>query len=104
MMRLETSRVAAAYISLDGFAWGDPWPLWESNMVRNITGFAAFAFVALMAWKLLTAVFGGLIGLVLTLLWWAFLGFVIYTILKMFSPSTAQKVRETIRGNSTPAA
>lgn len=73
-------------------------------MVRNITGFAVVAFVAMMAWKLLTSVFGALLGLVLTLIWWAFLGFVIYTILKMFSPSTAQKVRETIRGNSTPAA
>ncbi len=73
-------------------------------MVRNITGFAVFAFAALMAWKLLTSVFGALIGLVLTLVWWAFLGFVIYTILKMISPSTAQKVRETIRGNSPPAA
>lgn len=73
-------------------------------MVRNITGFAVFAFLALIAWKLLTSVFGALLGLVLTLLWWAFLGFVIYTILKMFSPSTAQKIRETIRGNSTPAA
>ena len=73
-------------------------------MVRNISGFAVFAFLALMAFKLLTSVFGALIGLVLTILWWAFVGFVIYTILKMVSPSTAQKVRETIRGNSAPAA
>ena len=73
-------------------------------MVRNISGFAIVAFVAVMAWKLLTSVFGALIGLVLTVLWWAFLGFVIYTILKMFSPSTAQKIRDTIRGNSAPAA
>lgn len=73
-------------------------------MVRNISGFAVLAFVAVMAFKLLTAVFGALIGLVLTILWWAFVGFVIYTILKMVSPSTAQKVRETIRGNSAPAA
>ena len=73
-------------------------------MVRNISGFAVFAFLALMAFKLLTAVFGALIGLVLTILWWAFVGFVIYTILKMVSPSTAQKDKETIRGSSAPAA
>ena len=73
-------------------------------MVRNISGFAVFAFLALMAFKLLTAVFGALIGLVLTILWWGLVGFVIYTILKMVSPSTAQKVRETIRGNSAPTA
>lgn len=73
-------------------------------MVRNVTGFAVFAFIAMVAWKLLTSVFGAVIGLVLTLLWWAFIGFVIYTILKIFSPSTAQKVRETIRGTPPPAA
>ena len=73
-------------------------------MVRNISGFAVFAFLALMAFKLLTAVFGALIGLVLTILWWGFVGFVIYTILKMVSPSTAQKVGEKIRGTSPPTA
>lgn len=73
-------------------------------MVRNVTGFALFAFVAMVAFKLLTSLFGAVIGLVLTLIWWAFIGFVIYTLLKIFSPSTAQKVRDTIRGNSAPAA
>lgn len=67
-------------------------------MVRNLTGFAVFAFLVVMAWKLLAGLFGALIGLALTLLWWAFLGWVIYTLLKIFSPDTARKVRETIRG------
>lgn len=73
-------------------------------MVRNVTGFAVFAFIAMLAWKLLASLFGAVIGLVLTVIWWAFIGFVIYTILKIFSPSTAQKVKETIRGESAPAA
>jgi hypothetical protein len=70
-------------------------------MVRNITGFAVFAFLAVMAFKLLTGIFGALIGLVFTILWWGFIGWVIYTILKIFAPDTAQKIRETIRGTGS---
>lgn len=70
-------------------------------MIRNITGFAVFAFLAVVGFKLLGAIFGGLIGLILTLLWWAFIGYVIYAIIRMFSPDTAQKIRETIRGDGT---
>lgn len=69
-------------------------------MIRNIGGFAVFAFLAVLGFKLVFAVFGGLLGLVLSVLWWAFIGFVIYTIIKMFSPSTATKIRDTIRGDS----
>lgn len=68
-------------------------------MIRNITGFAIFAFLAVMAFKLLTGIFGALIGLVFTILWWGFIGWVIYTILKIFAPDTAQKIREAIRGS-----
>ena len=72
-------------------------------MIRNITGFAVFAGLAVIAFKLLATIFGGLLGILLTLLWWAFLGFVIYTLLKIFAPRTASRVRDTIRGNdSTP--
>ena len=69
-------------------------------MVRNITGFAIFAFVAMIGFRLLIGVFGWLIGLVMTLLMWALVGFVIYTLMKIFAPGLASKVRETIRGNS----
>ncbi len=68
-------------------------------MIRNITGFAVFAFLAVVGFKLLGAIFGGLIGLILAVLWWAFVGYVIYAIIRMFSPDTAQKIRETIRGD-----
>ena len=73
-------------------------------MVRTIGGFAVLAFVALLGFKLLMGVFGALIGLLVTLLWWAFLGFVVYTLLKIFAPGVASKVRETIRGNSATAS
>lgn len=72
-------------------------------MVRNITGFAVFAFLVMLAWKLLTGIFGALIGLALTLVWWAFLGWVIYTVLKIFAPDTARKVKETIKGENASA-
>ena len=68
-------------------------------MIRNIGGFAVFAFLAVLGFKLVFSVFGGLLGLVVSVLWWAFIGFVIYTIIKMFSPSTATKIRDTIRGD-----
>jgi hypothetical protein len=70
-------------------------------MVRTIGGFAVLAFVAMLGFKLLMGVFGTLIGLVVTLVWWAFLGFVVYTILKIFAPGLAQRIRDTIRGPST---
>ncbi len=67
-------------------------------MVRNVTGFAVFAFLAMIAFKILAGVFGALLGLLMTVLWWALVGFVIYTIIKIVAPGTARKLRETIRG------
>lgn len=73
-------------------------------MVRNIGGFAVFAFLAMLAFKLLGGIFGALIALLGTVLWFAFLGFVFYTILKIFSPGTAAKVRSTIRGEGSTSS
>jgi predicted PurR-regulated permease PerM len=67
-------------------------------MVRNVGGFAAFGFLAMIAFKILGGIFGMLLGLVLTVLTWAFFGFVFYTLIKMFSPSTAENIRDTFRG------
>lgn len=72
-------------------------------MVRTIGGFAALAFVALLGFKLVMGLFGTILGLIFTLLWWAFLGFVVYTLLKIFAPGLAQRIREVIRGPSTAA-
>ena len=67
-------------------------------MVRTIGGFAVVAFVAMIGLKMLAGVFGLLWGLILTLLWWAFLGFVVYTLLKIFAPGVAARIRSAIRG------
>jgi hypothetical protein len=37
-------------------------------------------------------------GFLGTILWLAFLGFVFYLILRVFAPGTADKVRDTIKG------
>ena len=71
-------------------------------MIRSITGFAAFAVVAIIVLKLLGSMFGIVLGLLGTILYFAFWGFIIYLVLKVFSPSTAAKVKETISGK--PAA
>jgi len=64
------------------------------NMVRSLAGYAVFAAVVLMALKLLGFVWG-ILG---TILWLAFLGFVFYLILRVFAPGTADKVKEIIKG------
>jgi hypothetical protein len=64
------------------------------KMVRSFAGYAVFAAVVLMCLKLLGFVWGFL-G---TILWLAFLGFVFYLILRVFAPGTADKVRDTIKG------
>lgn len=71
-------------------------------MVRTIGGFAVLAFVAMIGLKMLAGVFGMLWGLVLTVLWWAFIGFVVYTLLKIFAPGVASRIRDTIRGTPSP--
>jgi len=72
-------------------------------MFRSIIGFAVFALVALVALKLLFAVFGLVIGLAATLLVWAAFGFIIYLGLRVVSPGTAARLRELIKGRPADA-
>ena len=72
-------------------------------MIRNVVGFAGVALVAMIALKLLGGLFGFAISIFMMLLWLAFWGFIIYLVLRVISPSTADRVRDTIRGNK-PAA
>jgi hypothetical protein len=69
-------------------------------MLRNLLGFAVLAIVAMFLLKLVFGLFGLVLGLVGAVLWLAFLGFVIYLVLKVFAPETAARVRETIAGHS----
>jgi hypothetical protein len=67
-------------------------------MIRKLLGFAIFAVVAIFLLKVLFGVFGLVISLLGAVLWFAFVGFLIYLILKIVAPDTAARVREMIVG------
>jgi hypothetical protein len=68
-------------------------------MLRNLFGFAVVAVLTIFALKVFFALFGLVIGLVVTALWLAFVGFMIYLVLKLVAPGTAARVREMIAGS-----
>ena len=65
-------------------------------MLRKILGYALLALAAVLALKLAFAVLGTLIGLAVTVLVLAAMGWIFYLILLAFSPVTAARVRELI--------
>ena len=67
-------------------------------MLRKLLGFAVFAVIAIFLLKVALGLFGLMIGLLFTVAWFAFLGFLIYLLLKIFAPQTAARVREMIAG------
>ncbi len=67
-------------------------------MFRNLLGFAFFAVVSIFLLKVFFGLFGLLIGLLMTVAWFAFVGFLIYLVLKIVAPGTAARVREMIAG------
>ena len=72
-------------------------------MFRSVLGFAVFAVVAWLGLKLVFSVLGGLIGLAMTVLWLAAIGFIIYLVLRVVSPTTAEKIRDMIKGRPADA-
>jgi hypothetical protein len=73
-------------------------------MLRTILGYAVIAIIGFFAIKLLFGLLGFAITLLVNLLWLAAIGFVLYLVLKVISPSTAQRVHDTIKGREPPAA
>ena len=67
-------------------------------MIRNMFGFAALAVVAMIAIKFIFSIFGIIVSLFMALLWFAFVGFLIYMLLRVLSPSTADRLKEMISG------
>ena len=67
-------------------------------MLRNLFGFAVFAVVTIFLLKVVFGLFGLVLGLLGAVLWFAFVGFMIYLLLKLFAPATAARVREMIAG------
>ena len=68
-------------------------------MIRSVVGFAVFAVITVFLLKLAFGLFGLMLGLAATVLWFAFLGFVIYLFLRLVAPGTAARVREMIAGH-----
>lgn len=67
-------------------------------MLRNLFGFAVVAVVTIFLLKVIFSLFGLVLGLLGAVLWFAFVGFMIYLVLKVFAPGTAARVREMIVG------
>lgn len=72
-------------------------------MFRSILGFAVLAVVAFVGLKIVFGLLSGLMGLLMTVLWLAAMGFVCYLVLRVISPSTANKVRDMIKGRPADA-
>lgn len=70
-------------------------------MIRNIIGFAIFAAVIILGLRLFFGLFGILWHVFWAVLWLAVIGFVIYLLVKLFSPDTARRIKETISGTDT---
>lgn len=73
-------------------------------MFRSILGFALFAVVAWLALKIFFGLLSGLLGLLMTVLWLAAIGFIFYLVLRVISPRTAEKLRDMIKGRPADAA
>jgi len=72
-------------------------------MFRSILGFAIFAVLAWIGLKIIFGLLGGLMGILMTVLWLAAIGFILYLVLRVVSPGTAAKVRDTIKGKRDTA-
>jgi fumarate reductase subunit C len=70
-------------------------------MFRSILGFALLAVVAWFALKLMFGLLGFVVGIAGTVLWLAFIGFVVYVALRLISPRTADRIRDMIKGRPT---
>ncbi len=66
--------------------------------MQKLLGYSLLALVGIFVWRLLTGLFGMIVGLFFSLLWLAFVGFIIFLIIRVFSPGTADKIQEMISG------
>ena len=67
-------------------------------MIRKVAGYSVLAVLGVLALKLALWVLGVAFSLLMTLFWVALVGFVIYLVLRVVSPRTADWIRETVEG------
>ncbi|HKC47908.1 MAG TPA: hypothetical protein VKB45_11375 [Gemmatimonadales bacterium] len=72
-------------------------------MFKSILGFAIFAVLVWIGLKIIFGLLSGLMGILMTVLWLAAIGFIFYVVLRVISPATADRVRDTIRGKRDTA-
>jgi hypothetical protein len=72
-------------------------------MFRSIIGFAILAVAAWLGLKLIFGILGSLMGLAFTILYLGAIGFLCYLVLRVISPSTANKIRDVIKGRPADA-
>jgi len=72
-------------------------------MLRTILGYAVLAIIGFFALKLILGLLGFAFGLLIQLLWLAAVGFVIYLVVKLIFPGTAQKFHDAIKGRKRAA-
>ncbi len=73
-------------------------------MFRSILGFAIFAVLVWLGLKLVFGLLGWVFGLAMWVLWIAAIGVFLYLVLRIISPSTAEKVKEAIKGKRDSTA
>jgi hypothetical protein len=66
--------------------------------MQKLLGYSLLAVTAMFLWRLLTGLFGWVVGMLFSLLWLAFVGFIIYLLIRVFAPSTADRIQEMISG------
>jgi len=72
-------------------------------MFRSVLGFAIFAVLVWIGLRIIFGLLGGLMSILMTVLWLAAIGFIFYVVLRVISPATADRVRATIRGKRDAA-
>lgn len=65
------------------------------SIIRALVGYAVLAVLVLLGLKIL----GVALGLLGSILWLAFLGFLFYLVVRLFSPRTADRIKDTIKGD-----
>lgn len=72
-------------------------------MVRTLVSYSIVAVVGIVALKVVFGMLGFVFSLLSSLFWLAAVGFLIYLVLKIISPDTATRIKETIRGKEKTA-
>jgi hypothetical protein len=72
-------------------------------MFRSIFGFAIFAALAFVALNIVFGLLAGFFGIALWILKLAAIGFILYFVLRLVSPTTADRIREMIKGRPADA-